>query len=63
MSKKIKLYGCPECGSEFTKKQKDAITKRSKKYKEAFTCQFCTNTEPLEDLGDFDEKDLIPNLY
>ena len=55
--KKIRLYGCGCCGSEFTREEmEEARTDND----EGYTCEFCSNKEPLEDLGEHDLKDLYP---
>jgi ssDNA-binding Zn-finger/Zn-ribbon topoisomerase 1 len=51
-NKRIRLYGCPGCGSELTAKEKNDSNK------EGFPCRFCISKEPLAYLGTFYKKDL-----
>ena len=49
----VKLWGCPECGSEF----RDCEIKELKG-----ECRFCTYRGNLEYLGVFNSKSLYPTL-
>lgn len=49
----IKIYGCPSCGSEHSKRE---MKKARLDNTEGFTCRFCTNKETLEYLGIYECK-------
>lgn len=52
--KRIKIVGCPACGSEFTEAEKEEALKENvfNDDGEQYTCPLCESVEPLEDLGE-----------
>lgn len=54
-NKRIRLYGCPGCGSELTARERREAKADNT---EGYTCRFCESKEPLAYLGTFDKKGL-----